>query len=203
VSYEWLKFKCTKSQETASMSLESMLADKTFRIRSFLLVGEVGSGKSFLARKLSESRGYCYVNMVEQIMRIYREQNLRKMQPPWLVRYLKNLASENNDSVVIFDELESVVLLNRSPSFFVKAFLRIMKEQYFGKGVIFILSVSERGALPTLSSVKSGWPNDKLVILSIGDKDIQTIAENLGTVVIQTGNSFGILRKRIWGNSSG
>jgi hypothetical protein len=199
MNFELNAMKYTESQGIALQSLKNMLADTTVRYRTFLFVGEVGNGKSFLARKFSKSRGYDYINIVDQLDEIYNKQNLKRMKPEWLVRYLDDLTSKSDALVVIFDELDSIILLKRDPLPFIGTLLRIIDKKDFGKGIVMILSTSENSYLPSLKWIKKKWFNSrKLVTLSLRDIDTQIIAKNCNVMWTPTHNSFDIVKRRLW-----
>lgn len=198
MNYELFNKEYTKSQEAASQLLENMLRDVTIRYRTFLLVGEVGNGKSFLMRKLSQSLKYEYINMVDHLKRIYDKQDLEKMEPEWFIRYLEEKTSGSNAPVVIFDELESAILPNRNSLRFTETFLRIMGKRNLGKDVVMILSISSHCALPSLGFVRENWSDKKLIILPLQSEDIQIVARNHKRMWDLETKPYDIVKAKIW-----
>lgn len=195
---ELINKRYTKSQEQASQLLENMLDDAIIRYRTFLLVGEVGNGKSFLMRKLSESKKYEYIDVVDHLIRIGNRQDLEKMQPEWFVRYLEDLVLKSDASVVIFDELESAILPNKNPLVFTKVLLGIMDKRNLGKGIVIVLSISDHYALPSLDFIRENWSSKKLIFLSLEGEDVKIIARNYRKMWDLNTKPYDIVKAKIW-----
>jgi hypothetical protein len=149
------------------------------RHRPFLLTGDLGVGKSFLARRLvGESAGYHNIAQ-DHIAALLAHRGLSSLTPEAAVRFIKQLTEERRASWAVVDGLEPLLSMwaveHRSvlPNFFTALGRAIL-----GQPLLVVARTSSEH-LPYETLQRGGlWPPERRFRLELTLEDKEAIAEN-------------------------
>lgn len=148
--------------------------------RPFLLTGDAGVGKSFLAARLTNSGAACWHIARDHLPYLLADRSLSDLTPEATVRFAKGLIKESQDSYAIVDGLEPLLSLWAAerpkvlPNFFV-AFGRAILERPS------LIVIQTSGQLPhDLIEREDWWPWERRFRLELTQADKETVAVNWG-----------------------
>lgn len=171
----------TPSQQAQYEAIQAKMAAIRGKHRPFLLTGEVGVGKTFLARRLADGPVAYYNIARDHLPQLLADHNLPDLTPEAVVRFVQNLIAGSRHPWAIADGFEPLlslwaverpkVLLN----FFV-AFSRIVLEQ-----PLLVVVQTSADHLPYDVFRKDDlWPGEHRFRLELTLADKETVARNWG-----------------------
>lgn len=170
----------TPSQDEQYEAIRARFTRIRGRHRPFLLSGDVGVGKTFLAHRLTDE-SFGYHNIAgEYLPRLLTRRNLSDLTPEAVVRFVKRLVEERGaTSYVIADGFEPLLSMwavkhaKVLPNFFVAMSRAILEQPLL---VIVQTSVSH---LPCDTFQKDDlWPANRRFRLTLTQEDKEVVARN-------------------------
>ncbi|MGM0409961.1 MAG: AAA family ATPase [Bacillota bacterium] len=106
-------FELVKKQKEVESKLKRIAKnDTTYRIKNFLLVGDIGVGKTTLLKNLGKEKEFSYINFTKQHLNdFFREQNIsfRYLTSNDFFKYLESKFIYS-DSFLLLDSLEPIFI---------------------------------------------------------------------------------------------
>lgn len=176
---EWSKWTLTPSQDEQYEAIRARFTRIRGRHRPFLLSGDVGVGKTFLARRLTDE-SFGYHNIAgDHLPRLLTRHNLSDLTPEAVVRFVKKLVEESGTSHAIADGFEPLLSMwavkhpKVLPNFFVAMSRAILEQPLL---VVVQTSVNH---LPCDTFPKDDlWPANRLFRLELTQEDKKVVAKN-------------------------
>lgn len=173
------KWSLTPSQDEQYEAIHTTLTRIHGMHRPFLLSGDVGVGKTFLARRLTDE-SFGYHNIAgEYLPQLLTRRNLSDLTPEAVVRFVKKLVRESGTSHTIADGFEPLLSIwavkhpKVLPNFFVAMSRAILEQPLL---VIVQTSVSH---LPCDTFQKDDlWPANRRFRLELTQEDKEVVARN-------------------------
>lgn len=170
----------TPSQQRQLESIYATLMTIHGRRRPFLLTGDTGVGKTFLARRLISMPGD-YYNVAESYLpQVLAGHGLSDLTPEAVVRSVRDLIQQGQAPYAIVDGLEPLVSMwaverpKVLPNFFA-AFSRVVLE----RPSLIVVRTVEQSAYSELSK-EALWPAERCFLLELTLADKQAVARNWG-----------------------
>lgn len=175
------KWPLTPSQQEQYEAIHKTLTRIHGRHRPFLLTGDVGVGKTFLARRLADKPAVYYNIARDHLPQLLTHHKLSDLTPEAVVRFVKKLINESEAPFAIadgFEPLLSMWAVERPkvlPNFFVALGRAILDRPLL---VVVQTSVNH---LPYDAFRKDElWPSERRFRLELTLTDKQVVARNWG-----------------------
>ena len=174
-----LKWPLTPSQQEQYEAVHTTLTRIRGRHRPFLLTGDVGVGKTFLARRLAD-KPIVYYNIAQNhLPQLLTDRKLSDLTPEALVRFVKKLINESEAPFAIADGFEPLLSMwavehpKVLPNFFVALGRAILDQPLL---VVVQTSVNH---LPYDAVRKDElWPSERRFRLGLTLADKEVVARN-------------------------
>jgi len=192
----------TPSQQEQYAAIRARLTALRGHQRPFLLTGEVGVGKTFLARRLAADPATYYNIAQDHMASLLTVHNLSDLTPEAVVRFVADLLKVSNALYAVVDGLEPLLSLwavERAevlPNFFV-AFSRSIRPQP-------LLVVVQTSKYLPYDTVRKGewWPSECRFRLELTQEDKEVVARNWGLDPMRghvSANLYELLATRLEG----
>jgi len=175
------KWPLTPSQQKHHDAIGTTLTRIRGRHRPFLLTGDVGVGKTFLARRLADRPGAYYNIARDHLRRLLTHRKLSDLTPEAAVRFVKTLINESEAPFAIADGFEPLLSMwalehpKVLPNFFVALARAILDQPLL---VVVQTSVNH---LPCDALEKDElWPSERRFRLELSPADKEVVARNWG-----------------------
>lgn len=149
--------------------------------RPFLLTGDVGVGKTFLAHRLADTANGAYCHMAcDCLPRLLTTRSLPDLTPEAVVRFVKALLEENEATFVIVDGFEPLLSLwaVERPQVLPNLFIAL------GRAILdrpLLVVVQTSGHLPCdMFRQETLWPWERRFRLELTSADKEVVAKSWG-----------------------
>lgn len=168
--------------------------------RPFLLTGDVGVGKSFLAARLANSGAACYHVARDHLPHLLADRSLSDLTPEAAVRFVKGLVEGSQAPCVVVDGLEPLLSLwaVERPKVLPNLFVA------FGRAILewpLLIVVQTSGQLPyDLIEREGWWPWERRFRLELTQADKETVAVSWGLDPMRAHvsvNLYGLLAAKL------
>lgn len=172
----------TVSQQGILERLNAYLTSQAFAYSPAILVGQSGTGKTYLAKRIAGEYAGRYLNVVvNHLDELVRYHSFVKITPEEVARLIIRLCKAETDLMIV-DGLEAILCAvafnnERQPDILSNFFTTMKRTRDLPTPAIVVVQISE--LLPSSILQKTGWWNDpNFYVLELTLEDKRIIAEN-------------------------
>jgi len=170
----------TPSQQEQYEAIRAKLGSLRSNQRPFLLTGDVGVGKTFLARRLAAEPAAYYNIAQDHLASLLAVHTLTDLTPEAVVRFVTDLLKDRDAPYAVVDGLEPLLCLwaveraETLPIFFI-AFSRHVLSQ-----PLLVVTQTSPKYVPYNTVRNDQWPPERRFRLELTQEDKEVVARNWG-----------------------
>jgi len=175
------KWPLTPSQQGLHDAIRARFSTLHGRHRPFLLTGEVGVGKTFLAQRLASQQGIYYNLSRDYLTSLLADYRLDDLTPEVVARFVKRLVEDCKTAFAIADGFEPLISLwaTESPQILANFFIALSRA-VMDRSLLIVVRTSD-DQLPYKHIQKNEWwPAESRFRLELTQQDKEVVAKTWG-----------------------
>jgi len=175
------KWSLTPSQQEQYEALRAKLGTLRSNQRPFLVTGDVGVGKTFLARRLAAEPAAYYNIAQDYLASLLVVHTLADLTPEAVVRFVKDLLKDRDAPYAVVDGLEPLLCLwaveraKTLPNFFIASSRAILPQP-----LLVVIQTSPKYVPYNTVRKDEWWPPERRFRLELTQEDKEVVARNWG-----------------------
>ena len=171
----------TPSQQQQFQAIGSKLSSICGRHRPFILSGDIGVGKTFLALRLADDRSAYHNIARDHLVSLLEDCSLSRVTPESLVRFIRRLTQGSEAAVVYVDGIEPLLNLwavehaQVVPNFFLA-----LSRAVFDQPLVALVQTSPERLPSGMLGNDAVWPVERHFRLELTQADKAIVATNWG-----------------------